>query len=396
MSDNDRTFAGVDAAAVLSRVRDHEDAFVEFVTRLAEVESPTDDPSSQAPVQDLLVEAFESLGMGVRHVPGRATGGHLLARPENRVGGRPLQLLVGHCDTVWPVGTLAEMPVRLEDGRLAGPGTFDMKAGLTQIVFALKVLRDLGLEPPATPVVLVNSDEEIGSPESGRLVRRLAPRACRAFVPEPSMGPEGRFKTTRKGVGNYHVTVTGKAAHAGLNPDGGASAIQELAHVVQALHAMSEGGSGTTVNVGVVRGGTRPNVIAAEARAEVDVRVVTAEAGRAVEKAILGLESATPGVSLSVSGGMHIPPLERTARNRKLWEQARAAASALGMELGEAVVGGASDGSVISQYTATLDGMGAVGDGAHALHEHIVVDATVDRCALLALLLMAPVDDDAL
>ncbi len=339
----------------------------------------------------MLVDALRDVGYRSRLWPGVRSGGLILARPSGRTRGAPLQLLVGHCDTVWPHGTLEEMPVRETEGRLHGPGTFDMKAGLALIVFALRVLRDLGATPPATPVVLVNSDEEIGSPESGRTVRRLARHACRAFVAEPAAGPTGKLKTARKGVGNFQVEIYGRAAHAGLSPGEGASAVAELAHVIGALQALDEGGEGTTVNVGVVRGGTRPNVVAARATAEIDVRVARAEDGRRIEAAILGLTSATPGVTLQVSGGMRIPPLERTPPNRRLWERARAAATALGLDIDETMVGGASDGSVISQYAATLDGLGAVGDGAHALHEHILVDATVDRCALLALLLMAPV-----
>lgn len=382
-----------DAAAALSLVRGWRDDFVALVRALATLESPTDVPASQAPVLALLLDAFTDLGYAVRRRGGRCTGGLLLARPHERARGAPMQLLVGHCDTVWPLGTLEEMPVRESAGLLHGPGTFDMKAGLAMMVFALRALRELGVEPPAVPVVLVNSDEETGSPESGRMVRRLARRACRAFVPEPSWGPEGRLKTARKGVGTFEVLVTGKAAHAGLNPDGGASAIAELAPVIDRLHALSDPVRGTTVNVGVVEGGTRSNVVAARARAEVDVRVATLEDGRRVEEAIRGLVAVTPGVTLEVRGGMTIPPLERTPRNRRLWEAARAAGSALGLDLAEIAVGGGSDGSVTSRYTATLDGLGAVGDGAHAAHEHIVIDATVDRCALLALLLASPLDD---
>jgi len=328
----------------------------------------------------------------VTHARGRSTGGFLLARPRERERGRPLQLLVGHTDTVWPVGTLTEMPLRRDGDTLSGPGVFDMKAGVTMAVFALRALREIGVQLPATPVLLFNSDEEIGSPESGRTVRRLAKRACRAFVPEPSFGPQGLLKTARKGVGSYTVHIQGRSAHAGLDPGGGASAVQELALVVQKLHALTDLERGLTVNVGVVAGGTRPNVVAARARAEVDVRVVTSEDARRVEEAILALRPETPGVALHVEVGHAIPPLERTPRNRRLWEQARAAAAALGLPLGETAVGGASDGSTISLFTATLDGLGAVGDGAHAAHEHIAVDATVERTALLAMLLAAPVE----
>ncbi len=384
--------AAVDPQALLRWVRGQRQPFVSFLRALVEVESPSDVPATQAPIHALVGEALEDLGLRVTRRPGRSTGGYLLARPRSRGRRLPAQLLVGHTDTVWPVGTLADMPLREEAGRLHGPGAFDMKAGVTLMVFALRALRELGVELPATPVLLLNSDEEIGSPESGPAIRRLARRACRAFVPEPSFGPEGLLKTARKGVGTYTVHIRGRAAHAGLDPGGGASAIEELAHVVRTLHALTDLERGTTVNVGVVEGGTRPNVVAAAARAEVDVRVVTARDFQRVEAAFRALRPETPGVTLRVEAGHAIPPMERTPRNRRLWEQARAAAAALGLPLGETMVGGASDGSVISTTTATLDGLGAVGDGAHAAHEHVVVDATVDRCALLAMLLAAPVD----
>jgi glutamate carboxypeptidase len=387
---SDGRFEGVDAGAILARVRAHKRAIVDLIRRLAEMESPTDVPETQAPVQDLLAEEYGRLGYHVRRRAGRATGGLILARPRARERGRPLQLLVGHTDTVWPLGTLADMPVMEKDGRLYGPGVFDMKAGVVLILFALRVLREEGLEPPATPVVLMNADEEIGSPESGVTVRRLARRVARAFVAEPSYGPLGLLKTARKGVGNFDIHITGRPTHAGLDPGGGASAISELAHVIRKLHALTDLERGTSVNVGVVDGGTRPNVVAARARAQVDVRIVNADDGREVEAAIRALEPETPGVTLRIEGSVHIPPLERTPANRRLWDDARAAAAVLGLDLGETMVGGASDGSVTSRYTATLDGLGAVGDGAHAAHEHMIVDATVDRCALLAMLLMAP------
>lgn len=382
----------MDPQALLRWVRGQRHPFVSFLRTLVEMESPSDVPATQAPIHDFLGEALEDLGFRVTRRRGRSTGGYLLAWPRSPRRRIPAQLLVGHTDTVWPLGTLADMPVHEEAGRLHGPGAFDMKAGVTLMVFALRALRELGVELRATPVLLLNSDEEIGSPESGRAIRRLARRACRAFVPEPSFGPEGLLKTARKGVGTYTVHIRGRAAHAGLDPGGGASAIEELAHVVRTLHALTDLERGTTVNVGVVEGGTRANVIAASARAEVDVRVVTAEDFQRVETALEALRPQTPGVMLRVEAGHAIPPMERTPRNRRLWEQARGAAEALGLPLGETMVGGASDGSVISTITATLDGLGAVGDGAHAAHEHVVIDATVDRCALLAMLLAAPPD----
>jgi glutamate carboxypeptidase len=259
-----------------------------------------------------------------------------------------------------------------------------------QGIFALEALGALGLEPPATPVWLINSDEEIGSPESKRWMRLLARRAARALVLEPAFGPEGLLKTARKGGAHVRVTVRGVAAHAGLDPTAGASAIAELADVVLRLHALTDSGRGTTVNVGTIRGGTRPNVIAAEATAEVDVRVMSVEEAERVTHLIRSLEPRTRGTSIRVDGGLGAPPLERTSRNRALWREAVAAGERLGLALGEYLAGGASDGNTTSQHTATLDGLGAVGDGAHAEHEHVVIDRMAERAALLAELLMAP------
>jgi len=363
------------------------------VERLAGVESPTDAPETQREVQAILEDALDQEGFRTRRTVGRAVGGCLLAVPRERRRARPLQVILGHGDTVWPTGTLESMPIRREDGRLYGPGTFDMKAGLANAVFALRTLRELGLDPPAVPVVFVNSDEEIGSPGSRHLVAMLARRARRVFVLEPSFGPRGLLKTARKGVGGYEIAIRGKAAHAGLDPRSGASAILELGRVIEALHALNDDARGTTVNVGVVSGGTRSNVVAAEARAQVDVRVLTSVDAERIDASIRGLRATVPGVSVSVRADRRVPPMERTARNIHLWRQAAQAAAALGIDLGETAVGGGSDGNTTSLFTATLDGLGAVGDGAHAVDEHVLIDDTVDRCALLTLLLMAPLDE---
>ncbi|MDE2773606.1 MAG: M20/M25/M40 family metallo-hydrolase [Gemmatimonadota bacterium] len=365
---------------------------VSFTRALVEHESPTDVPASQRGVQDLIADALESLDVAVERLPGQQTGGQLYGRA--RWGGGPgAQLLVGHSDTVWPLGTLASMPVELDRGVLRGPGVFDMKAGLAQLVFALRTLVELGLEPPAVPVVLVNSDEEMGSFESRPLVHRLARAAARTYVLEPSYGPEGYLKTARKGVGQFRVTIRGRSAHAGLEPETGASAILELANVIHALHALNDRERGITVNVGVVDGGVRPNVVAPVSRAQVDVRVLASADARMVTERILALSARTPGVSLEIEGTVDTPPLERTPRNRRLFDEARRAGAELGLELGEATVGGASDGNVTSLHSATLDGLGAVGGGAHASHEHVRVEGVVARCALLARLLLIPVEE---
>lgn len=378
----------VAAEELLGRVGDLRDEAIEFLERLVLAESPSHVPEAQHQVFELLGDALDGLGFDVRHLPGEASGGQLYAVPEGRQRHRPAQLVLGHSDTVWPLGTLKDMPLEVSDGVVRGPGVFDMKGGLTQMVFALRALRDLGLEPPLTPVVFINSDEEVGSRESTPWIRMLARRVERVFVLEPALGPRGKLKTARKGIGHFDVTVRGRAAHAGLDPQGGASAILELSHVIQKLFALNDPDKGISVNVGVIDGGLRPNVIAPVSTAQVDVRVPTPEDAERIESRILGLDVSTPGVTVEVEGRINRQPLERTPRNRAVWRAARRIADDLGIELDEAVAGGGSDGNTTSLFTATLDGLGAVGDGAHAPHEQIDVSRTLERCALLAGLFM--------
>jgi glutamate carboxypeptidase len=283
------------------------------------------------------------------------------------------------------------MPVRVEGETVRGPGVLDMKGGLVQMAFALRAVRDLGLRPAATSVALVNSDEEVGSPDSRALIGRLARGAARAFVLEPAFGRDGKLKTARKGVGSFTVVIRGRAAHAGLSPEEGASAILELSHQVQRLFALNDPARGLTVNVGTVDGGLRANVVAPVVRAGVDVRVRTAADAAAVEAAIRGLQPLNPRTTIEVAGGFESPPLEPVPRNQALWRLAHDLGRRLGLELRQAAVGGASDGNTASQYTATLDGLGAVGDGAHAAHEYVEIGRLVERSALLVLLLTAPV-----
>jgi len=382
----------VDPQRVLREVRWRRDQFLSVLEALCQSESPSHDPGGQQAVHTVLSGHLEALGFAVRELPGPRSGGHLYARPRRRAQGAPSQLLLGHYDTVWPAGTLARMPFAVEGDRARGPGVYDMKGGLAQLVVALATLRGLGLEPAVTPVVLVNADEEVGSRESARFVRRLARIACRAFVLEPSLGIEGRLKTERKGVARYTVTIHGRAAHAGLDPEAGASAILELAHVIQALFALNDPARGVTVNVGTIDGGLRPNVVAPESRAVVDVRTRSQADAVAVDAAIRRLQPATPGTSLAVDGGPGRPPLEATPRNRALFTTARRLATGIGLDLQSGLAGGGSDGSTASLYTATLDGLGAVGDGAHAAHEYLEIGQTLDRAALLALLMLAPPD----
>lgn len=384
---------GIEAASareLLGWLEARRDAMATLLAQLARAESPSLEPDAQHEAFAILAQRLAALDFTVERLPGRAVGDHLLARPAARAQEEPYQLLVGHLDTVWPLGTVEQMPVQAEDDRLRGPGVYDMKGGLVQMLFALDALRAHGLAPPLRPVALVNSDEEIGSRESLEHVRRLAQGAARALVLEPSFGPFGKLKTARKGVGRFTLTVQGRASHAGISPEEGISAILEVSHQIQRLFALNDPTRGVTVNVGTIDGGLRPNVVAPEVVAVIDARVRTEADARAVETAIRGLTPVEEGVELRVEGAFGRPPMEPTPRNRELWEAARAAAAALGLRLEEAVVGGASDGNITSLYTATLDGLGPVGEGAHAPDEYVLVSRMPERAALLAVLLMAP------
>ncbi|MGB5327295.1 MAG: M20 family metallopeptidase [Gammaproteobacteria bacterium] len=379
-----------DNHAVLNYLQAQQEPMTGLLQDLVLMETPSTDRDSQAQIRQRLKNEFEEIDYRVNLLPGRSSGGHVYASPRNRGNKQPAQLMIGHCDTVWPIGTLQSMPLVFEADTLRGPGVYDMKAGLVEMVYALRAIEHLGLKPAVAPLCFINSDEEIGSRESTRYVRALAQRVDRCMVLEPSLGHSGKIKTARKGVGRFTVTVQGKAAHAGLDPGAGASAILELSHVIQKLFELNDPEQGTSVNVGVIDGGIRPNMVAPESRAVIDVRVQTQADAERVEHAIHSLETATPGVSLMIEGAIGRPPMERTDENQRLWRVTQELAAGLDMELEQGTAGGGSDGNTTSLYTATIDGMGAVGDGAHASHEYIYVDLLPVRCALLTLLLLAP------
>jgi glutamate carboxypeptidase len=378
------------AKDVLDHLLGKEGDLVALLKAMTEAESPSDVPGAQHEIREIIAEQFERLGYSVKRIPGHTSGGMLHARPAEEAQTRPAQLLLGHYDTVWPLGTLEEMPFEHDGDVVRGPGVYDMKGGVAQALLAIEALQYFNIRPRVVPHVFLNSDEEVGSRESRRYIESLAPHMNRVFVLEPSLGPAGRLKTARKGIARFTVTVRGEAAHAGLDPGAGASAILELSHVIQTLFALNDFDRGVTVNVGTIDGGLRPNVVAPESQAVVDVRVATKEDGDRVEKAIFGLEPAVEGTSLVIEGGFGRPAMERTPQNRQLWRLARTLGDELGLQLEEGLAGGGSDGNFTSLYTATLDGLGAVGDGAHARHEHLRLGRTLEHAALLTLLLMAP------
>lgn len=382
-------FARPTAADISEYVQSRRDDFVDLLKRMTLEESPSVVPEAQHGVREVIADELASRGMRVRAVPGKSSGGMLLAAPVSRHRCRPLQLILGHYDTVWPLGTLEHMPFLVEEDRVQGPGVYDMKGGIAMALLAIDALRHFEVDAAVTPVFFANSDEEIGSRDSRRWIETLARSMDRVFVLEPSLGPGGRLKTARKGIGRFTVVVQGKAAHAGLDPGGGASAILELSHVIQELFALNDHERGITVNVGTIDGGLRPNVVAPESRAVADVRIETLADAERVEQAIHALTPSTPGTRLVIEGGFGRPAMERTPANRRLWALATDLGRQLEIELEEALAGGGSDGNTTSLYTATLDGLGAVGDGAHASHEHLLIRPSLERAALLSLLLMS-------
>lgn len=378
------------ATKILEYMHEQESELIRITRALVEAESPSAEPESHDEVRRVLRLALADVGYHSRESGAPDRPRHVFAVPASRARGRASQLLLGHYDTVWPIGTLNERPFSVEGNIIRGPGAFDMKAGLAQVMLALGAVRDLGLLAPIVPIVFVNADEEIGSRTSTRYIRWLAEHADRALVMEPALGQRGDIKTERKGIGRFTITVYGKAAHAGLDPEAGASAILELSHVIQTLFALNDVEKGITVNVGTVDGGIQPNVIAPHGKAVVDVRVPTVEGGMEIERKIHAIKATTPNVRLQIEGSIGRPAMQSTPRNQRLWEVAQRAGAELGLELHAARSGGGSDGNTTSQYTATLDGLGAVGDGAHAAHEHLLIDRTLERAALLTMLLLAP------
>ncbi len=378
------------AARILEYLEEQRAGFTEMLQHMVAAESPSTVPQAHRLMVSVLTDALLSVGFTIRTPRALDKHRHLYARRHERRRAAPAQLVIGHFDTVWPLGTVAHRPFSVDGDVVSGPGIFDMKGGLVQMIFALRAIKALDLPLVVEPVIFVNSDEEIGSRTSTRYIKALARRVERAFVLEPSLGDQGAIKTERKGIGRFTITVHGKAAHAGLDPEAGASAILELAHIIQALFALNDARQGITVNVGTVDGGIQPNVIAPHSQAVVDVRVPTVADGERIDRAIRGLQPITPGVRLSVEGGIGRPSMEQTPRNKALWERAHALGDELGLDLQQARAGGGSDGNTTSQYTATLDGLGPVGHGAHAEHEFIYLDRTLERTALLALLLLAP------
>jgi glutamate carboxypeptidase len=374
---------GLDVPALHRWLVGHREALLGDLVGYAGRETPSDDPAL--------------LAAGLRYVQNWVT--ERLGEPDSRTlhaspdhgdvlvleyagTGAGLLTLLAHYDTVWPAGTLAEWPVRVDDDIVTGPGVFDMKAGLVQAVWAVLALRRAGLPLPRLRLLL-NGDEEVGSPFSRPLIERACADAAAVLVFEASA--DGAVKTARKGVGLFEVHVRGVESHAGLDPAAGASAIDEIARVVSVLHAATDHDEGTTVNVGLLHGGTRSNVVAGSAHAGIDVRVRSAAAQARIDELLQALTPRDPRAGIDVRGGWNRPVMERGPANGAVYELARSAAAQLGVDLAETAVGGASDGNFAAALgRPVLDGLGAVGGGAHARHEHVSIAGMLERAAVAA------------
>ncbi|MBA3248631.1 MAG: M20 family metallopeptidase [Pyrinomonadaceae bacterium] len=375
------------AASLREYFESRQGKLLKAIREVVESESPSGDVEGSRQVVDLLADVARSIDgvSDVERIVNRDYGEHLRLRAfdSGAEGARPT-LILGHTDTVYERGSLQARPWREEAGRIYAPGIFDMKANCVLALEALRACAVLHLKPARPVVVLFTCDEETGSHSGRALVEEEARRAAQVLVLEPPASG-GRVKTARKGTGMFTLKVEGRAAHAGLEPEKGASAILEIARQIEKIHSLSDPARGVTLNVGVVCGGTRSNVVAAEARAEIDLRFGTKQDAEQLEQQLLNLQPFDARVQLKMEGGINRPPLERTAAVAELYERAKAIAAAMNYELNETSVGGASDGNFAAAVGApVLDGLGVDGDGAHAVHEHIIVDDLARRGALLA------------
>ncbi len=374
--------------SLLSYTQERQHEIVALIQQFVECESPSDSPDAVNRFVELVADTIAGFAK-IKVIPGGSFGSQLLCEMSTRGSRKNGQVLaLGHSDTVWPMGTLATMPFREAGGRLWGPGVLDMKAGIAFFIFAVRALRELEIPVPSKVLLQLNSDEEVGSEVSRPLTEQNAAASKAVLVLEPGTGLEGKLKTARKGVGDFTVVVRGRASHAGVDFQSGASAVLELARQINHIASFTRIDQGLTVNPGVISGGTRSNVVAAEARAEIDIRVLKLSDVPALEKKFYSLQPFDSRCTIEVSGGLNRPPMERSAGIVGLFLRAQRLASELGVAVDESLTGGGSDGNFTAALgIPTLDGLGGVGEGAHAANESILVDRIADRTALLAKLL---------
>jgi glutamate carboxypeptidase len=377
------------AASLLRASRGRQAQMLRLLGQFVRCESPSHEKAAVDCLGRQVAKEWRQRGARVTLLPQASRGNHV--RAEVRMGGTSQQrqiLVLGHLDTVYPLGTLRRQPFRVRGGRAWGPGTLDMKGGLVIALAAVDALRAAGIQPRKKLVFLWTTDEEIGSGTSRQVIEREALRSDAVLVLEPALGCEGRLKTARKGVGGAEIIVTGRSAHAGVDPQKGVNAVHELSLQIARLMKMSNPRRGIAVQATVVHGGTTSNVIPAEARAQVDIRFARMADARMVEEKLRGMRPILPGARVTVRPSPNRPPLERTAKVRSLFRQAQAIAREMGMSLGEAATGGGSDGNFTAALgVPTLDGLGAMGDSPHSPREHAVIRKMPERAALLAALL---------
>jgi glutamate carboxypeptidase len=384
----------MDTRKLPDHFRSGNDILQRSISEIVEIESPSFYESGVNEVVDWISERAGSVltDCSIERVPAEGRGDHLIIRAFQGLPGKPV-LILGHTDTVHPRGTKRANPTRVENGRLYGCGTFDMKANIALMLEVFRAIGDLGLVVPRSVNILLTCDEEVGS-ETGRpLVEQEAKDASYCLVFEPSAA--GKVKTGRKGTSVYTLKAHGIAAHAGLDPEKGASAILELSRQIVELEKLNDPGSGTTVTVGTIKGGTTSNVVPAEAECAIDVRFTSMEKAYSIENSIRGLEAFDKRVGLELLGEINRPPMERTEAVAKLFEKARSLANSFGYVLDETQVGGASDGNFVAAAgVPVLDGLGIAGDGAHRIDEHVLVDDIPKRASLLTLLLTTDLKSD--
>jgi glutamate carboxypeptidase len=374
---------------ILRELRGRRSEMVKLLCELVRCESPSHVKRAVDECAAMVAREWQGRGANVRILQQRERGNHVRAEIWDGAGRANGQIMVlGHTDTVYPLGTLAKMPFRVTGGLAWGPGTFDMKGGIVLALHAVDALRSLKMQPNKRFVFLWSSDEEIGSESSRRAIEEEAQRSDAVLVLEPSYGWDGRLKTQRKGVGGAEILVTGRSAHAGIDPEKGVNAVHELALQIARLMKMNDRRRGITVQTTVVSGGTITNVVPEHARALVDIRYARAADVPRINRRLHALRPILKGARVEVRGGVDRPPLERTAAVRKLFGMAQSLMREMGLPLGEASTGGGSDGSFTAALgVPTLDGLGAVGDGAHSPREHVVISKLPERAALIAGLL---------
>ena len=377
----------VDYDQIKSYCKDHKEWFIERLKKYVEAETPTEDIMQNRKLLHSIAEDFKDLDYRIEWKESVQSAGQIICRPIKSELKQD-QLLIGHADTVWPVGTLEKMPWKMDDNVIRGPGVYDMKAGIVMMQLAIKMMNDLGLQPKLRTVVMITSDEETGSRDSWDEIEKIAKKVKRVFVPEPSIGLEGKIKTERKGSGRYQIKVIGKEAHSGVEPEKGASAIVEMAKIIEKIDQFNDYDEGISLNVGLISGGKAVNIVSGECTVEIDLRYMKKSDGESIDERIKHLEPELDGTEIVVEGGLRRPPVVKSKRNIRLWELAQDSADKLGLSIEEGLSGGGSDGSITSQFAATIDGMGAVGEGAHSPKEKILVDETLNRAALLTTMLL--------